>query len=203
MAEQIERHEAKKTRIEEINLGKYVLEEGWNPNYLLSSSGEKIFRVNLMAVVMDKEERGTTLTFLIDDGSDKIKVRSFEEVELWKKISIGDSVIVIGKIRAYNNEKYISPEIIKKIDKKWLGVRSLELTTPLEKPIVEKTEKNTEEELQENNVLEIIKSLDKGEGAAIEEIKSKSKMEEVEQLIEKMLMEGEIFQNLPGRVKVL
>ena len=203
MAEHTERQGARKIRIKEIEEGKYVTEEGWNPNYLLSPAGEKIFRVNIIAAIVSKEERGSLLNFLADDGSGRIWVRSFEEKEAWKEINVGESALIIGKVRIYNNEKYISPEIIKKIAREWAKMRSLELAEPAKRVVAEEEERAQEDLPEENSIIELIRSLDKGEGAAIEEIKSRSRIKETEQLIDKMLMEGEIFQNLPGRVKVL
>ncbi len=58
-------------------------------------------------------------------------------------------------------------------------------------------------DLDDNKIRELIKELDQGEGALIEEVKEKAKVEKVEELLEKMLEKGEIFQNLPGKVKVL
>ena len=49
----------------------------------------------------------------------------------------------------------------------------------------------------------LIKELDTGDGVLIEEVISKSPLNDTEQLIEKMLENGDIFQNLPGKVKVL
>jgi RPA family protein len=162
MVEQYERQAAVKVKIKEIKEGSYVVEEGWKPNYLLTKRGEKIFRVNLMGVVLDKEERETITSLVLDDGSGKISVRSFEEVKNLKEVEMGGGVLVIGKIREFNDEKYVSPEIIKKVDSCWLKIRRLEL---------EKEKKWVEEEVKE-------------------------RVEEKEE-------EGEIFQNLPGRVKVL
>lgn len=202
-----ERQIAFKLRIKEISEGDYIVEEGWKPNYLLTKKGEKVSRVNLMAVVLDKEENGPITNLILDDGSGKILVRSFEEIKNLKEVGIGESLLVIGRIRIYNNEKYLSPEIIKKIDKNWLKVRALELAK--EVPPEEAPEALLREEAEETlptpnqKILNLIRELDKGEGALIEEVKESSPLDYTEELLEKMLAAGEIFQNLPGRVKVL
>ncbi len=231
-----ERQIAIKTKIKEINEGYYVIKDGWEPNYLLTKNKTKISRINLMAIVLDKEWQGETINLVLDDGSGKIVLRSFEKIKNLESINVGESILVIGKVREYNNEKYIAPEIIKKTNTKWLKVRSLELKklTKEEQDVQEKqTEKENShnEELIKNSepikintnnkdesenetfesvnekIIELIKKLDSGEGALIEEIKEKAeeelKEEDVEKLIDKMLKEGEIFQNLPGRIKVL
>ena len=82
MPEQFQdRQIAVKLRISEIKEGDYVMEEGWKPNYLLTKKGEKVSRVNLMGVVLDKEESGSMFNLVLDDGSGKIIVRSFEEIK--------------------------------------------------------------------------------------------------------------------------
>lgn len=208
-----ERQTAVKLRIKEINKGNYVVEDGWKPNYLLIKGGEKVSRVNLMGVILDKEENKAVTNLILDDGSGKITVRSFEAIKSLKEIEIGEGVLVVGKIRLFNNEKYISPEIIKKIDKNWLKVRCLELEKE-EGEVKEITEEVAEEPEEVNdkeeffdsankNIIDLIKELDKGEGALIEEVKEKSKTDKAEEIIEKMLESGEIFQNSAGRVKVL
>ncbi|MBT3465494.1 hypothetical protein HN451_10975, partial [archaeon] len=52
-------------------------------------------------------------------------------------------------------------------------------------------------------IINLIKELDPGEGVMIEELISKSMLNDTEKLIEKMLEAGDIYQNLPGKVKVL
>ena len=66
------------------------------------------------------------------------------------------------------------------------------------------------EEIEENDPLlpyeiisKLISQLDKGEGVMIEEILEKSPLDKTEELIEKMLENGDIFQNMPGKVKLL
>ncbi len=208
-----ERQTAVKLKIEEINKSNFIVEEGWKPNYLLIK-GNKVSRVNLIGVVLDKEVKGAITNLILDDGSGKIVIRSFESIKNLKEIEIGESVSIVGKVRSFNKEKYISPEIIKKVSKDWLKIRSLELKKKEgEKVCVEKTKesiptqecKEEEEFFDTTNkkVIDLVKEMDKGDGALIEEVKEKSGIKDVEEIIEKMLENGEIFQNSPGRVKVL
>ena len=140
-------------------------------------------------------------------------------------MEVGEVVLVLGRVREYQKEKYILPEIIKKTNSLWLKVRAEELqikTLPLESPLPErkspaaeiKTEKDEivieEEEIEGNSssfpfqkIIQLITDLDKGEGVFIEELLEKSPLEKTEELLEKMLENGNIFQNLPGRVRVL
>ena len=202
-----ERQVAIKTNINTIQKGQYFTEEGWKPNYLLTNTKQKISRVNLMGVVIDKEKNGAMTNFSLDDGTGNIKLRSFEEIKNSDHISLGSAILVIGKIRIYNDEKYIAPEIVKNIDQEWLKVRNNELKNQLPKPVVEP---ETDEVVFADNfdsdnkkIIELIKQLDSGNGVLIEIIKKKCQVDQIDGLIDKMLKEGEIFQNLPGKVKVL
>jgi len=224
VVEQYNRQVAFKLKIQEIIEGNYQIEEGWAPNYLLTKTGQKVSRVNLMGIVLGKELNGQVTNLLIDDGSGKIMLRSFEEIKNLGEVNIGEGVMIIGKIRIYNEEKYVSPEIVKKVDNMWLKLRKQELVKKLkrqelrenevineekikETKIEKKIKKTTDEELfagsEEEGILETIRRLDKGEGALIEEVAAETKLDNREEMIDKMLEKGEISQNLPGRVKVL
>ena len=127
-----ERSIAVKAKIKDILEGQYFVEEGWTPNYLLTKNNKKISRVNILAIVLNKENNGSLTSFQLDDGTGKITARSFEEIPAINDLNIGTSVLIIGRIREYNQEKYLSPEIIKEVDKLWLKHRSLELNlTPI------------------------------------------------------------------------
>ena len=129
MAEQNQRQVAAKVRIADILRGKYIKEEGWNPNYVLMQNGKKASRVNMLGTVIsmptvEMSYRSITL----DDGSGAIAVRSFDEADLFQGIGLGDIIFVIGRPREYGSEIYVMPEIIKKVpDKRWIEVRKAEL----------------------------------------------------------------------------
>ena len=237
------RFPAEKVSVRELEEGEYIEEKEHNPNYIITSENKKIFRINIIATLVHKELRGSVTSVLIDDGTGKIILRLFEENKTSLNLEVGDVVQVIGKIRIFNQEKYIFPEIIKKINGAWLKVRFLELqkeNKQAEKKSIEKIEKiegkkgevikeskkeiipikKTEEnnvnfevvseEIEENDPLlpyeklsQLITQLDKGDGVMIEEIIEKSPLEKTEEFIEKMLENGDIFQNLPGKVRLL
>ena len=247
------RQVACKIPLQLIHQGEYIIEKEQEPNYLKTGEEEKIYRVNVIAVIINKEKIGMITNLLLDDGTDKIIARLFEESKAIRTGEVGDVIQIIGRIRLYNEEKYISPEIIKKIDPLWLKTRMEELKkvgwkkygpkeinylTEQEKP-KEKKNKKIREESKENNkekeqlqqeaktepktletsklgqiveekeelsyekLVKIIKELDRGQGVFIEEVIEKSPLNNTEQIIQRMLESGDIFQNQPGRVKVL
>lgn len=238
------RFPAEKLSIQELEEGEHIEEKEQNPNYVIIGENKKIFRINIIATLVHKELWGSVTSILIDDGTGKIVVRVFEENKAALNLEVGDVVQIIGKIRIFNQEKYIFPEIIKKINSIWLKIRYLELQKSNGKknkgkkhPIISEKElktseikkenikeliqlkKNVEkkstfevisEEIEEHDPLlpfeklsKLIIQLDKGDGVMIEEIIEKSPLEKTEELIEKMLENGDIFQNMPGKVRLL
>lgn len=166
-----ERNTAHKCNISEINTGRFVKKEGYESSYVITQYGN-IARLNILGVVVSAE----TNTLILDDGTGKITIRSFEPL---KKIpELGEVVTVIGKPRMYNNEKYVVPEIIKPVqNNKWIDYRKKELEqrtriiqeVPRENP---QPKQETEQEIKKE--FEIKKSS--------QEIKSKE-LEDVEENI--------------------
>jgi RPA family protein len=212
MAEQQKRQIAYKTRIKDLLGGKYVKEEGWNPNYI--EAGErKISRINLIGTIVSKEAIDSFQSLIIDDGTGKISARTFEKDLSLDNLDIGDVVLIIGRPREYGGEKYILIEIIRKIEnKKWILYRKAELEKyiiPSEKPEEKKIEEEqitTEEEVIKEGspaemILKRIKEQDKGEGADFDEVIKG--IDDGEKIISTLLSDGEVFEIKPGKLKVL
>lgn len=240
--ERMKRQVALKVRIIDLLEGTYVKEEGWEPNYVKLPDLRKCSRANIIGVIISKTENSA----IIDDGTSSITTRAFEEMPMLDKVTIGDVVLVIGRPREYNENKYILPEIIRKIkNQKWVTVRQQELALiekehpkvetvkpvpptesvteevfeetvkvklPAEKlqtPTPEKEKKVAEAQTPElpkdphQEVIDIIRKLDTGSGAEIEELTSQSKINNTDAIIESLLREGEVFELKPGRLKVL
>jgi len=137
---------AKKVRVCDIIDGKffYGSKEEMKPSFVITSLGEKVSRVNIVATVIDKfvseDENYATLT--IDDGTGAIRVKAFgENVKLFEKIERADLVLIIGKLKEYGGEVYINCEFAKKIeDPNYESFRRLEILYKLirQKKAVEK-----------------------------------------------------------------
>lgn len=114
----VERLPAKKVRITDLTNGKYFYgsKEEMKPSYVITPYGEKISRVNLVGTVIEKfvSEDGNYSSVTIDDGTEAIRVKSFEEFP-FEKIQLGDLVRAVGKLREYNGELYVSHEIMEKV----------------------------------------------------------------------------------------
>jgi len=212
MPESQKRQIAYKVRIKDILNGKYIKEEGWKPNYVAAEDGRNISRINLIGVIVDKQFEFEKGVLVIDDGSGKIMIRSFDDNNKLNDLNIGEAVLIIGRPREYNNEMFIMPEIIKKIkNDKWIDFRRLELEKNDGNHKIEKIPGNyLMEEIKEERekspsekIFDLIRKLDLGNGAEFDEVVNMSNIKEAEKIINNLLIEGEIFQNKPGRLKVL
>lgn len=96
----------------------------------LDVNGKEVYRINLIANVIDKFESSQKqyVNITLDDGTGNVRVKAFaDSIHLLQNINLGDSVLMVGVLRFYNDELYIMPEIVKTIDPKWLLARKLEL----------------------------------------------------------------------------
>ena len=214
------RQVAVKVTAKDIIYGKYVKEEGWIPNYI-EIEGRKVSRVNFIGAIVFKssEENFSYKSLVIDDGSGKISVRSFEKNDYFSGFDIGDAIMIIGRIREFNNEKYIIPEIARKIQNlMWIKLRKFELNEPKNFEI--KTDAgnvNEDKGMQAANewsndgpgisgsgsIYNLIKKLDSGDGVLVEDLIKRSDVGGAEKLINGLLENGDIFEVRPGKVKVL
>jgi RPA family protein len=209
MPEQKKRETAHKLRIIELLKGNQIFEESEaliKRFKFLELGNRQIVRVNLIANVIDKyqsegEKRFASIT--LDDGSGQIRARVFgEDFNKFDNLSQGDTVVLIGLLRSYNQELYILPEIVRKQDPKYLLIRKLEIEKnyPSYTPI-----KKQEIKALRDEVINLIKNAESKEGIDKEEIimTLKARPEIISQEIQKLLEEGIIYEPRPGRVRYL
>lgn len=216
MAEIKKRETAYKVRIGDLLRAHPIFDQsapgmmpGKNPRLLHVELGSlRIVRVNIIANVVDKyESSGETrfATATLDDGSGQIKVRVFGE-DLVKLVPImqGDTLVVIGLLRSFNQELYIVPEILRKEEAKYLLVRKLELDKISPKPLTHDQKK--EIRALRDEIIDSVKTAEQYEGIEKEEIILKFrevKPDLIGQEIIKLLEEGIIYEPRPGRVRYL
>ena len=95
----------------------------------VSIHSKKVARINLIASVIDKFVSDTYSFLTLDDGSTQIRLKTFgDDVAKLNNIETGDIILTIARLRTFNNELYLTPEIIKKVDGKNALLRRLELT---------------------------------------------------------------------------
>ncbi len=201
------RQTAFKCSIDNLNKGVFVKRPGWESSYLMTDYGD-FSRVNIIAVVVNKDESSMT----VDDGTGQIVARVFDKKELLMNISIGDPVLLIARPREYNSQIYLTLDLVKKIkDKAWIAYRKKELS--LIKKIRTTTRHDVKKDAEivestntlgsKERIIALIKELDGGEGADIDEIIRFSKIKNAEDLIQDMILRGDIFERKPGKIKLM
>jgi RPA family protein len=107
-----------KTKIKQITSGKYVPADGLTPGYVLSPFGTRLSRVRLLGTVVDKfvSESGKFASITLDDGSDTIRAKVFNAVAMYEKIDAGLDIDLVGRVKEYQGEVFLAPEIITVLD---------------------------------------------------------------------------------------
>lgn len=204
--EQFKRHIAFKLRIGDILIGKSVMDS--DRFSFLELGDKKIIRVNIIGNIVEKydsEGDKKYSFFTLDDGSGQIKLKIFgDDVEKFKDISQGETVLVIGVLRNFNNETYVSPEIIKVSDTKYLLIRKLETEKEKNKDPIEV---GREQMIAvKDKILGTIKNAEDEGGIEIDKIIMDLRdisTAIINQEIQKFLEEGIIFEPRPGKVRYL
>ena len=204
--QQFKRNIAYKFRIGEILIGKPIFDQ--ERFSFLELGNKKIIRTNVVGNIVDKYEmegERKYLSLTLDDGSGQIKLKAFgDDVAKFTDVNQGDTVIVIGMLRSYNNEIYIAPEIIKHQDPKYLLIRKLELekersqsSIPVEKDKIIAIK---------DKILELIKNSEDEGGVEVDKIilqLRETSPDIINQEIKKLLEEGIIFEPRPGKMRWL
>jgi len=200
-SEQKKRNIAYKMRIGDIMKSKPIMNEG--RLLFLELGDRKVVRVNMIANVIDKyiqdgEKKYASLT--IDDASGQIKLKAFgDDINALKDLTQGDTLQIIGIVREYNSELYITPEIAKKVDPKWLLVRKLEIQNEhKDLPLSQDTP-------LKDIILEKIKKADASGGADKEQLilDTEASPELINTEIKRLLEDGVIYEPRPGILRYL
>ncbi len=218
------RQTAYKVWISQINSSQFVVGNGeWEANYFVVNN-HKISRVNIIGSVILKyqNDSGDYVTITIDDGSSNIRAKVWkEDTRILNKINVGDLILLVGRVRKFNEEMYISPEIAKKLDDlSFAKLRLLELKkiygeikTKEDNSLVINEEKSYQEELIEDSssinkrqkILSIIEKLDSDNGVDIIEVINNSKfpLSEAQGILHELIRDGEIFEISSNRIKLV
>ena len=126
---ELKRLTAEKASIGEIVNGKFVRKTGFESSYALTNLGRRLSRVRVLGLLVDKfispDERYATIT--LDDSLETIRCKAFVNTKIFDGFGTGELIDTFGKIREYNGEIYIMPEIIRKADPNFETLRLLEL----------------------------------------------------------------------------
>ena len=216
----IERRAAHRTWISNLHTGIYFSGGGeFEPNYLLIGD-EKISRVNIIAIASEKYVGENFVSITLDDGSGCIQARAFkDDVGILMPVEMGDLVLFVGKPRVYQDELYLLPEIVSKIDNpNWELLRKVELFKHEGRPkiVAKQVQEAEREEAAQlvtiggpereiaNRALEVIGQHSEF-GISVEMIAEKidKNLEETEAVVNGLLKEGAIYQDKPGHYKII
>ena len=227
MEQQIQRQTAFKVWISSLLSGKYTKGTEQFEAGFIEVNNTKVSRVNMIGIIIDKFEAETQVSLTLDDGSGSIRIKAWNEnISLMTGFNIGDLVIVIGKVKEYNNQVYVTPEIVKTLDNPlWLKVRKLELSKTFGEParvmtevakdskeededrmnVVEEKVTNEKTQSSREKIFHLIESMDKGEGVHLTDIIVNSGIAEddIENLIDDMIKEGEIFEIQKNKLRIV
>jgi hypothetical protein len=198
----MKRHVAYKLRIGNILAGKPVLDGEKLKS--LDINNRSVSRVNLIANITDKyiqegEKKFGSVT--LDDATGQIKMKLFgEDIKKFDELNQGDTVLVIGLARIWNNEIYITPEIIKKKEPSYLLIRKLEAEAEQPKTL----EKGQIAELRDK-ILSMVKDAEKEGGIDIDKIilELKEPPVVINSEIKKLLEDGAAYEPRPGKLRYL
>ena len=191
---------AYKLRIGDILRGKTVMD---NERFgFLELDDKRIIRVNIVANIVEKYNSSEKqyVSLPIDDASGQIRIKIFgDDVVKFQNINQGDTIMVMGLLRWYNNELYLTPEIMKTQDPRYLLVRKLEFEKEMPK-IVDKGEILALTDQIKQRIKE-----SEPEGISSEKLimELHSAPDLINQEIKKALEQGVIYEPRPGLLRWL
>jgi RPA family protein len=216
---------------EDLLTGEFFKTEGWEPNYVKIPLGLHVSRATIAGTVVETDQSSIS----IDDTTGIVQIRIFDPFPGFELITTGDYVVVVGKIRQFNDSIYITPEVCMKQDKAWHTyfqnqqsvIKDLFKTEKIVNPeakieasfssgveAVQEIAKEAKEEVTavpENNKInyleKVITYIDTEDaGTGVEKVKILEKfadVDDISEILETLIMEGDIFEIKPGVFKVL
>ncbi len=221
----IQRQTAHKIWLSNLNNGRYTQgfksQESFSPSYV-EIGKLQISRVNIVATVVDvfKSEDGNYFSFTLDDGTATIRFKAFnEDTNKLLNIEKGNLVLVIARVREYQGELYLAPEITKILkDPNFELIRKAELLRSFGKPeklnasltvaqpsqAVLTTQQDLSHEQLRQKVIDILLQNDE-KGAEISTIARsiENTDQATETVMKELVLEGEIYQSKPGFYKAI
>ncbi len=221
----VKRQVAYKLWIQNIVNSQFVEQPGeWDPNYI-AFHDKQVSRVNIIATVVDvyKDEEKGYANITLDDGSATIRAKAFkDDLYLLKDIKQGDLVNVIARVRKYQDEIYLAPEIVAKLSNpNWELLRKAELLKDLgkysreipafqgQRDLYQEVSKPVKIEEKEDSSSatrhKILAHIEKHEEPSMQDLIAASGLpqEEAQAIIKELLKEGEIYQPRPGYVRLV
>jgi len=205
MVQSVRRQTAYLCTVRDVVSGEYVKNDGWDPNYLVSR-GKAFVRVRIVGVIV---EVLSPQHVILDDGSGRIALRSFHSSF---SAGVGDRVMVIGRPREFNGERYVVVEIMSSLSPEWLQyfVSVRDAFQRFVPPAPARDEKGSEEEVvvdahrnKAEVLLSLVRELDPGDGAPVDVVVERAGFPDAHDRLRFLIEEGEVFELRPGKIKVL
>ena len=141
----------------------------------------------------------------LDDGSGQIKLKVFgDDSEKFRDVVQGQTVVVIGMVRYWNNETYIAPELVKEKDSKYLMLRKLE--TEKGKTYASTPPERAQIMAIKDKILNIVKGSEESGGVELDKLIMDLRdfsPTMINQEIQRLLEEGIVFEPRPGKIRYL
>jgi len=218
MAQQFTRQTAYKVWVSDIHNAQLTKGEGEFEADYITVRDRKISRVNVIGVVVSVSDGEGYTHLIIDDGTGNVALRLWENNYVLD-VKVGEVVLVIGRIKVFNDARSLSAEVVKKVEATWAKVRNFELKKLYGDPVkIEKfdvddveqgppaEEEGVVEEESVNDVrggvLSYIEENDVGTGVLLDDL-TKSVGGNSEKVVQELLKDGEIFEVAMGRLRIL
>ena len=109
-----ERMTAVRTSVADIVRGTYNEENG---HHVMSPQGVELRRVVLVGfIVRQYVGQGSFASITIDDGTETIRAKAWGETQSLEQVETNTLAMIVGKVREYEGEVYIVPEIVRHLD---------------------------------------------------------------------------------------
>jgi hypothetical protein len=220
-----ERMTAVRASVSDIVNGTYLDDDGAR---VISPFGVEIRRVVLIGYIINQQSgQGNYASITIDDGTETIKAKSWgTEASALDAVSDSKLVLLVGKVREYEGEVYIVPEIVSELkDPNFMTLHLLEryktmltqggLSVPptLEDSLGEGTtdsgslpKKGSHKSALAKDILQYIKENTDPQGVSIEEIvealKETYSKEKIQMQVIELMANEEIQEIIIGRYKL-
>ena len=105
--EVVMRNTAYKVWLADLIKGNYLKGEGQFDAGYVEVKEKKVSRVNLISGIVDKFSGENYSVLNLDDGSGGVQVKAWDEAtKLFLDVEVGDLILVVGKVKQYNNSVF-------------------------------------------------------------------------------------------------
>ncbi|MBN2330342.1 MAG: hypothetical protein JXC85_00865 [Candidatus Aenigmarchaeota archaeon] len=206
----MQRQTAMRVRIVDLVSGEWVRKEGMEPSYVITPRKETVSRAKIVGTVVSKfiSEDGNFASVTIDDSTATMQGKQWKETELVTGVNPGDLVTMIGKVREYEGNIYMVPEIIRKVGPGEEALARLHVLAKLGKPAGEaesggrpQEQKKADGDQLRKSILKTIEASE--DGIKYSDLVKKAQVpeEELEGVINELLGEGICYEPTPGKIK--